>query len=152
MAVHTQEQMAWIVQQLASYVTPETVVAEFRRLWKDTACELTDVAACDRRRLAPDWQAYFDAMREAFLDAPTADKRVRIAELHRMYVKLRDANSIDLAAKLLMQIATEKGEIAKPGATGGGGSGAPGSDGKSPITAIELIVVDPKPIPEDGDE
>jgi hypothetical protein len=145
MATHTREQFAWIVSQRATYVSPDAIVAEFVRRWKDTACSLEDVARSEREVLPEDWQKFFDEQREAFLNSPTADKRVRIAELNRMFVVARDRGAVQTAAELLEQIAKEEaGAYAPKGmATGKGGS-----DNETPeFKAVEVrrSVVHPAP-------
>jgi hypothetical protein len=143
MATHTREQFAWIVTQRATYVSPEAIVVEFAKRWKDTACELADVARADRDALPEDWQKFFDEQREAFLNSPTADKRVRIAELNRMFVVARDRNAIQTAAELLEQIAKEEaGAYAPKGVPGKVAPAADGSD--EPIEEIRVTYVDPK--------
>jgi hypothetical protein len=134
-AAHTTEQRAFIVGQLAAYITPEAIVLDFALRFRGTTCTLADVEACDPRRLDSDWRAYFDERREAFLNPPTASRQHRIAELHRMFVQERDRGARDSAAKLLAQIATEAGPE-------DGASGA-----SRPITAIEYIVTHAEPLP-----
>lgn len=136
MAAHTSEQRAFIVSQLAAYVTPATIVAEFSVRWKDTACTVEDVAACEYKHLDDAWKAYFDEAREAFLAAPTAEKRVRIAELHRLYVRERDRGA--KCEHLLEQIAKE--EAGFYGGKGGPGSGPAGGE---PVVAITRTIIRP---------
>jgi hypothetical protein len=132
---HTTEQMAFIVQRLAEYASPDVIALEFSVKFRNVPCALADVRACERDRLTPEWQAVFDRAREAFLAAPTADSRVRVAELHRMFVAARDRNAVTQAAELLAQI---KGET----------EGSPG--GSSPagvVTAITRTIVHPERAP-----
>lgn len=110
----TREQFVYIVSERATYVSPETIVLNFPRRWKDTACTLDDVARADRDKLPAEWQAFFDSEREAFLNAPTADKRHRVAELHRMFISARDRNAVAIAAELLEQIAKEQADAYAP--------------------------------------
>ena len=143
MATHTREQFAWIVAQRATYVQPETICAEFVRRWKDTACNLEDVARAAREVLPEDWQKFFDEQRQAFLDAPTADKRVRIAELNRMFVVARDRLAYGQAAEFLEQIAKEEaGAYAPKGVAGKPPVAADGTD--VPVEEIRVTYVDPK--------
>lgn len=139
----TREQFAWIVSQRATYVTPDAIVSEFTRRWKDTACTLEDVALTERAKLPEAWRTFFDAEREAFMNAPTADKRVRIAELNRMFVTARDRNALGTAAELLEQIAKEQADAYAPkGAAGKVPAAADGTD--EPVEEIRVTIVDPK--------
>lgn len=138
----TREQFAWLVAQRATFVSAEAVAQEFASKWKDTTCTLDDVARADRENLPDDWKPFFDAERENFLNAPTANREHRVAELHRMFVKARDRNALDLAAELLEQIAKEQADAYGPK---GGKPGAPlpGVD-QEPIEEIRVTIVDPK--------
>lgn len=127
----TREQFAFIVAQRAAYVSPEAVITAFLKRWPDTACTPSDVETADRSNLPDDWQKYFDQQREAFLDAPTTDSRVRIAELHRMFVIARDRLALELASTFLSQIAKETGS-----------SGASG--GAIGRVEVQRTIVDPK--------
>lgn len=146
MAAHTGEQRAFIVRRLAAFESPVDIIAAFLLLWRDTSCDPVDVAACDPRRslLAPDLAVLFEQVRAAYLAnpyaSPTADKRVRLVELHNLYEKARGNNQVDLAARLLAQIATEQGD-----ASGGFGS-APGD--QLPIARITRTIIYPAPAAE----
>lgn len=142
MASLTTEQYEFIVCQLAAYTSPEPIVIAFTTKWRGVPITVDDVQACRREKISPEWQAIFDAAREAHLNAPTADKRVRIAELHRLFVKERDRGASSSAAALLLQISAEAEE-------GGSEPGGNGPAGACPVTAIEVIVVDPKPMPKE---
>lgn len=147
MAAYTTEQQAFIVRALAECVSPETIVVEFARRWKDTACTVEDVAARLRRNLPAEWQPYFDEARAQFLDAPTDDQRVRVAILNRLAMSAESRGAPDMAAKYLEQIAKEKAGFY--GGKGSGG-GAPTPDGSDvPIRAITRTIVDP--VVNDGD-
>lgn len=134
MASFDQEQYAFIVRHLASYLSPVAVVAEFAARWRNTPCTLENVAALERDKLDDGWKRYFDQEREAFLSAPTADKRVRIGELNRMFTAARDRGAVGQAADLLKQIAEEVGK--------GGGLVDPAA-GEAQNGPITWQVVDP---------
>lgn len=134
MASFDQEQYAFIVKALASYLSPPAVVAEFAARWRSTPCTLDDVAALSRDKLDDGWRAYFDQEREAFLSAPTGDKRVRIGELHRMFVIARDRGAVGQAADLLKQIAEEVGK---------GGGLSDSTAGEAQNGPITWQIVDP---------
>ena len=137
--VFTREQFEWIVTQHATFIPSDTIVEEFGKRWKDTACELSDVERGKRENLPEEWIEFFDRKANEFLNAPTADVRVRIGELHRMFVFARDRRAVDQASKLLAQIA---GEIAPKGA---GKPGAPGAvDPADPVDEIRVTIIDPK--------
>lgn len=87
---HTTEQRAFIIWSLANCVEPETIVIRFNQRWKTNppSCSIGDIGACDPRRLTGDWKKYFDQEREIFLDAPASDKRVRMALLNRLILRL----------------------------------------------------------------
>lgn len=139
----TREQFAWIVGQRATYVLPTTIVLEYRREFKDAPpITLADVALAERNKLPPDWQEHFDAERENFLNAPTADKRVRIAELDKMFKEARDRKAVTIAADLLEQIAKEQADAYASKSPGKGTITPP--DGEE-VTAITRTVVDPAP-------
>lgn len=143
----TREQFAWIVGQRATYVLPTTIVLEYRREFKDAPpITLADVALAERNKLPPDWQEHFDAERENFLNAPTADKRVRIAELDKMFKEARDRKAVTIAADLLEQIAKEQADAYAPK----GNSGKSDVPGDIPeIIAITRTVIDPAaPVPQ----
>lgn len=139
MSVHTQEQKAFIVRSLATYVSPDAIVKEFAQHWKDTACTHEDVAACERGYLEADWVVFFDRTRMQFLDAPTADRRIRIALLHKMAMENYERRAYDQAAKLIKQIAEEQGGVFE----GKNGSGSGASGAGEPIVSITRTIVDP---------
>lgn len=86
---HTAEQRAFIIWSLANCVQPETIVDNFNRRWKtEPPCGIGDIAVCDPRRLAGEDLVYFNVERENFLQAPTADKRVRMALLNRVIIDM----------------------------------------------------------------
>jgi hypothetical protein len=139
----TREQFAYIVSERATYVSPEAIVLNFPRRWKDTACTLEDIGRAERDKLPAEWQAFFDSEREAFLNAPTADKRHRVAELHRMFISARDRNALAIAAELLEQIAKEQADAYAPKGAPGKGS-ATSLDAAEQVEEIRVTYVDPK--------
>ena len=117
MASHTKEQRRFIICRLAAHYTPSEIVALFAVHWRDTRCDIADVASCDPRlmSLPPDDEALFKTERKRIEEnyeefAPTARRPVRLIGLHRMYEKARDNNQVSTAAALLAQIAIETGE------------------------------------------
>jgi hypothetical protein len=142
MVVHTTEQRAFIVGALAAYVSPDTIVQDFATRWRNTVCARSDVMECTRDQLNDDWRAYFDREREAFLNAPTADRRVRLGELHRLFVTARDRGASGVAAELLEQIAKEQSGYY---AGKGGVSGNDAVPDGELITSITRTIVDPLP-------
>lgn len=116
MSAHTKEQRGFIIRRLAAHYTPAEIVAMFAVHWRDTRCEVADIAACDPRvtLLPPDEDAAFRAERKRIEEnyedvAPTARRAVRVIGLHRMYEKARENNQVSTAAALLAQIALETG-------------------------------------------
>jgi hypothetical protein len=130
MAVHTTEQRAHIVRGLAAYDSLIEIIATFKVTWPDTACTALDVETCDRPKLDSAWCEYFDEQREKFLDAPTADRRVRIAELNWWYKKARARGAFGEAVRCLELIDTMD--------TGPSG-GAPGEA----VATITRTIIDP---------
>lgn len=129
---HTAEQRAFIVRALAQFYPPPRIAADFAGRWRDTACTIEDVNAHDPRFgviLPPELDALFKVERERILvnpyAAPTADQRVRLIELHRMFEEARDRSATSLAAELLEQIATETGGSGGKGGKGGAPAGLP---------------------------
>jgi hypothetical protein len=153
MVAHTKEQREFIVRRLAGFESPPDIAESFVARWRTTACDLPDILALDpaRNLIDPDLQALWQAERARVIAdpslSPTADKRVRLLELHRMFEKARNRNLLDQASNLLAQIGVEVGDLS---GKGGPGAGPSGPAGGPPISAIELIVVDPKPLPEES--
>lgn len=142
MAVHTKEQRAFIVLRLARFDSATEIIAAFCAKWKDTTCDVLDVAACDPQRGAiidPELWEQFKAERARILadpgTAPTSDKNVRLRWLHRAADLARNNNQVALMAELLAQIADEQGA-----------SGDTPAGGELPIVSITRRVVYPEPV------
>jgi hypothetical protein len=145
MAIATQDQMKFVVRELAWGGTPSEVVKEFAREHKGFKCELADVLACLPRYLAPGWRAYFDEQFELYLAAPLADRRVRLAEVNRLYFRERERGAkcehyIELAEKIDSGFFSKAGK-AKPAVL-------PGT--AEPVATITRTIVYPvaPPAPE----
>jgi hypothetical protein len=119
MAAQTTEQRAFIIWSIANCVEPETIVIQFNKRWKSTTpCSIGDIGACDPRRLTGDWKKYFDQEREIFLDAPAADKRVRMALLNRVILRLESVGGDNASLlKALELMAKEDAGFFVPKAT-----------------------------------
>lgn len=148
----TREQFAWIVSQRARFIPAEKIVGKFGVRWKDTACTLVDVAGVDdvlsgtsTDPNAAHWKAFFEAEREAFRDAPLADKANRIGKLNDFAMDAEARNSPDVAARFIEQIAKEVADAYTPkgSAVGKPGATAPGTE-QEPIEEIRVTVVDPR--------
>lgn len=150
MIAFTKEQREFIVLRLARFETPAEIVAAFLNEWRDTHCDEAAVMALDPGRgaiHAPELIKEFQNTRERILTdpaaAPAADKRVRLIILQRMADKARGNNQIDLAARLLAQIAVESDGVAGAGAGGLGGPPGDATDRR-----ITRRIVDPaEPVP-----
>lgn len=138
---HTSEQRAYIVAELARYVTPVEIVKAFARKWKATKCDEADVAACEQRHLSGDWLVYFDQVREEYLAAPIGDKQFRIAELHKHYVTARDRGAVSEALKILEQAAKDAA-----GFYDGKSKAEPPGAAEGDVVAITRTIVDPTPV------
>lgn len=148
MAIHTEEQRVFIVRRLAEFDAAEEIAAAFKLRWPTTACDANDVAANDPRRGLNDEKllAIFNSRRATFLNdfataAPTADKTVRLIELHNMFRVARDRNALVIAAELLEQIAKEQADFYS-GKSGGKVMPAPGESVEE-VTRITRTIVDP---------
>jgi len=138
--VFSREQWEFIVRNLAQYVQPETIVAEFNIKWKDTRCTADDLAPMHPNRLPADWRAFFDAERAAYLDSPTKHRDVRVALLNELVFSARARNASFTG--YLEQIAREMSDAYAP--RGPGGKVADPAADKEPIARIERVIIDPK--------
>lgn len=141
----TQEQRAFIIWSLAHCKDPDSIVYDFNKRWNPKPpCATADVGACGPRRLTGEWLDYFNQEREAFLDAPTTDKRVRMALLNRVITDLEsrraDPKSLLAAIELM---AKEQADFFKPKAA------AAGVQVVAAVTSIQRTIIDPAvPAPE----
>lgn len=141
-ATHTTEQRAFIIQRLVRKQSPDTIVAEFARRFKGVTCTAEDVAACERRVLPADWQAYFDYAREEYLDAPASAQEFRIAMLSETALHAKERGAIDPMFRALEMIAKEQGVGAY--AKAGGKVEQPGAPGTAePVVTITRTIVYP---------
>jgi hypothetical protein len=135
----THEQFAWIVSQRATFITPDAIILNFNRQFKDASpISLSDVALAERDALPAEWQEFFDKELVKFIDAPTAKLEVRVAELNRLYVSARDRGAP--CAQYLEQIAKEMAGAYAPKS---GMTAKSRADVPAEITSITRTVVDP---------
>lgn len=115
----TEEQKAWIVVQLAMYLTPTQVCKAFEarygfRIERDTVW----VYHPDGHKKIRKWRPLFDDARARFLEHsaafPIADKMFRLAQLQRHYDRADEKGETRLCAELLEQAAKEMGGAYSP--------------------------------------
>lgn len=117
MAILTGEQRYFIVTRLATFEPYADVIADFSLQFPGFVCTVLDVINCDpaRGRMRdPTLLAIFDDRRKAYLEseytAPSADRRVRIAELDRLAAWFKNNNQPMAQARILEQIAKEQAD------------------------------------------
>ena len=142
----TDEMRAFVVQCLACFDTPATVVASVKREFglsvTPQAVEAYDPTKRAGRKLSERWRLLFEATREAFLTSTAtigiSHKAVRLRILNRMAANAEDMGNMSLAAQLLEQAAKECGDAFtnRRELTGRGGKDFPAS----PVR-IELIAL-----------
>lgn len=145
MTAFTDEQFKFVVERLAEGETPEGVALQVNAEWKGASFTPRDTALLTRDKLPPDWQAYFDACRRAFVaGAPTSDVEFRIAILDKMARQAASRNALDLARSLIELIEKiQSGFFA--GKAAPGGAGVPNDPLASGGTlVVERTIVDPK--------
>lgn len=150
-ATFSKDQREFIVRCLASFWSYKKVASSFAGQWTDTRCGEQDVKGFDRSQgvlLPPDLHKIWNETRATVMDdpasAPFADARARkiaLSDLAEFYIR---ENRPDEARSVLRQLAEETGAV------GLGAKGGNGPIGGPPVTAIEIIVVDPKPLPEES--
>lgn len=147
---HTMAQRLFIVRHLAAYQPPRAIVLLFAATFPDTRCDENDVLATDPESniVAPELYAEFRTERARVMDdpdsAPYAKQKARLIALSNDAKFYAGNNQLPERRAVFRQIAEELGVI---GAKGGKAGGEGGSAPSGPVTAIELIVVDPKPLP-----
>jgi len=108
----------FIVQALACFDTPTTVVDAVKREFDETISrqlvEVYDPSKKASARLGKKWRALFDETRKAFLEDTSAigisHRAVRLRALDRMAGKAEGKGNMVLAASLMEQAAKEMGE------------------------------------------
>lgn len=117
MAELIDEVKQYIVQALACYDTPDQVAkavkAEFDIVISRQHCENYDPNKIAGKRLSQKWRDLFHSTRKTFLEdissIPIANRAVRIRRLERMADQAEKSRNMDLAGRLLEQIAKESG-------------------------------------------
>lgn len=147
---HTQIQREFIVRRLAAFEPPRAIVAQFRAVYRDTACDENDVLATDPESaiVSPELFALFRAERERVLldpkSAPYAEQQARLIALSNQARFYASNNQLGEQRVVLRQIAEELGVV---GGAKAGKVPASATNDKpgEPIAVIERRVVDPKP-------
>lgn len=147
MAKHTQPQREFIVRRLAAFEPIRAVVASFRAIFPDTACDENDVLAVNPEAgatVSPELFVLFREERERVLldpaSAPYANKQARLIALSNHAKFYAGNNQFPEMRTVLRHIAEETGDIV----TGGikNPAKAPGAVG-DPVVSITRTVVDP---------
>ena len=115
----TNEAKAFIVQGLASYMTPTEVVNAVKEEFDIEVSRQTasayDPNKAQGKGLAQEWRDLFDECRKRFnenlLDIPIANKAYRLNMLDRMARDAEKSKNRPLAAALAEQAAKEMGEV-----------------------------------------
>lgn len=147
----TREQREFIVRRLAAFETPDDIVRVFGPRFPGVTCRVEDVLALNPRTniIDPDLHALFYAERERVMEdpsaAPFAEQRVRLIVLSRQAERYGQNNDLANQRAVMRQIAEELGVVAGKA----GKAPASASEGaKGPIVGIDILVIDPKPLPE----
>ncbi|UQY97329.1 DUF2280 domain-containing protein [Stenotrophomonas maltophilia] len=107
----------FIVQQLACFDTPSTVVEAVKNEFGQTVSRQTVESHAPTkhagRKLAQRWVDLFNSTRERFkaetAEIPIANRAVRLRALNRMAAKAESMKNMALAAQLIEQAAKETG-------------------------------------------
>lgn len=107
----------FIVQQLACFDTPSTVVEAVKNEFGQTVSRQTveshDPTKHAGRKLAQRWVDLFNSTRERFkaetAEIPIANRAVRLRALNRMANKAESMKNMALAAQIIEQAAKETG-------------------------------------------
>jgi hypothetical protein len=146
MADFTKDQYAFIVEQLAEGDDAFNIAAAFKVRFKGVNCTVDDVADAFRDLGSSGWKAYHDAHRLKFEEeAPLGSRKFRIAFVDKMARAQAARGAIAESAKNVELI--EKMDSGFFSGKAPAKETAPGTDTR-PITAIEILVVDPKPLPD----
>lgn len=108
----------YIVQSLACFDTPTTVVAAVKKEFGETVSrqmvEAYDPTKRAGEKLGAGWQQLFEETRKAFLEDTSkisiSHRAVRLRVLDRMAHKAEEQGNMPLAASLLEQAAKEVGD------------------------------------------
>jgi hypothetical protein len=147
MSAFTKDQYAFIVEQLAEGDDAINIAGAFKVRFKGVNCTVDDVAAAFRDLASSGWKPHHDAHRLAFeTNAPLGSKKFRVAFVDKMARSAASRGAIPEAVRYVELI-----EKIDSGFFSGKGKAelapTPGTDTR-PITAIEILVVDPKPLPD----
>jgi hypothetical protein len=146
---HTLPQREFIVKKLAAFEPPRAIVAAFRAVYSDTACDENDVLATDPETtvVAPELFMTFRAERERVLSDPAsavyAEQKARLIALSNQARFYASNNQFAEQRTVFRQIAEEQGVIGGKGA--GKAPAVPAGDLPAEIVAITRTVVDPAP-------
>jgi hypothetical protein len=145
MAKHTLPQREFIVRRLAAFEPPRAIVASFRALFPDTACDENDVLSVNPEAgalMVPDLFALFRAERERVLldpaSAPYANKQARLIALSNHAKFYAGNNQFPEMRTVLRHIAEETGDIVPAGR-----AVKPEAEKPRQITEIIETIVDP---------
>lgn len=150
MAALNGEVKAFIVQSLACFDTPSTVVESVKKEYGLTITrqqvESHDPTKANGKGLADKWKELFKEARARFLteitDIPIANKAYRLRTLDQMMTKAESMRNMALAASLIEQAAKEVGD-AYSNRQKVEHSSPDGSMTPKP-TVIQLLPVEPK--------
>lgn len=150
MAALNGEVKAFIVQSLACFDTPSTVVESVKKEYGLTITrqqvESHDPTKANGKGLADKWKELFKETRARFqteiTDIPIANKAYRLRTLDRMMMKAESMRNMALAASLIEQAAKEVGD-AYSNRQKVEHSSPDGSMTPKP-TVIQLLPVEPK--------
>ncbi|HGF7373662.1 TPA: DUF2280 domain-containing protein [Vibrio cholerae] len=118
MAALSNDIKAFVVQALACFDSPSTVVAQVKQEFSFDV-SIQQVSAYDPtkaagQRLSQKWIDLFNATRERFQselsDIPIANKAYRLRALDRMATKAENMRNFNLTAQLIEQAAKECGD------------------------------------------
>jgi len=145
MAKHTLPQREFIVRRLAAFEPPRAIVASFRALFPDTACDENDVLAVNPEAgatVSPELFTLFRDERERVLvdpaSAPYANKQARLIALSNHAKFYAGNNQFPEMRTVLRHIAEETGDIVPAGR-----AVKPEADKPRQITEIIETIVDP---------
>lgn len=151
----TREQQYFIVRRLAVFESYPEILLAFSLFFPGVPVSDAAVSDCDpsRGRLQDAFLLdAFHARRTEFLDskhaAPTSDRRVRLAELHRVAETYKSTNRLGDFRATLAQIATEMAAEAEEKRRSGEGD----ADQLDPIRSVIWEVVPVKPNGGSGDD
>lgn len=145
---HTHSQREFIVRRLAAFEPPRAIVAQFRAIYRDTACDENDVLATDPETavVSPELFVLFRTERERVLldpkSAPYAAQQARLIALSNQARFYASNNQLGEQRVVLRQIAEEMGVLGSKGGKDAKGGGK--SEGGEPVVEIVRRIVDPQ--------